>query len=419
MRQIVVSLLLSIIGIVCILILATYLVALSWQKQFDDYSKEPYGFIDTTGKFCLGFNTPDTSNSPYQYEGPFSDCLCLVRNYENQAHNYLNRQGSYLLEPTVLYEARDFSDGMAAIKTTTNSEQATSAQRRDIGLLEHAENWIFIDTLGRKSINGEYFEVGQFADGLCPVRENDLSSWHYINRKGKSAFKGEFDDADSFSSKRAAAKARGGLWGVIDPEGNWVVAPSYKKAPMISSDGWIVCQDEASRTFSYLDKNGKSCLKLIRTPGDSKLHTPKPIENDFQMNQSSGRNTTPPSTLLPSEGLVVMEQGNKYGYCDLAGQTKIPAQFDYCRPFYNGRAVVFDDRKRLFAYIDTSGTLITPYKFRQAYDFSEGSALVQETDQTRLYFIDLTGKNKFGKTFMDAAPFHDGYAYVGKPMIPW
>ena len=61
-------------------------------------------------------------------------------------------------------DARDFSNGLAALKTA--------------GL------WRFIDTNGKMVIDPQYLEVSDFQEGKAKVKTN-LNNWRYIYNKVK------------------------------------------------------------------------------------------------------------------------------------------------------------------------------------------------------------------------------------------
>jgi hypothetical protein len=117
-----------------------------------------------------------------------------------------------------------------------------------------------------------------------------------------------------------------------------------------------------------------------------------------------------------SEGLVVIEKNGKFGYADVSGRTIIAPRFDYCWPFVEGRARVFQRAgvKGNFGFIDRAGKEVIPCKYVEAHDFSEGLAVVAAHDADHSEYIDYSGRNVFGRTFPQAKSFHEGRAFVGR-----
>ena len=56
-----------------------------------------------------------------------------------------------------------------------------------------------------------------------------------------------------------------------------------------------------------------------------------------------------------SEGLTFVEKDGKFGYVNRQGDIVIPLIWSGAYPFYNGRAIVFDDKQR---YIDKQGNVL-------------------------------------------------------------
>jgi hypothetical protein len=72
----------------------------------------------------------------------------------------------------------------------------------------------------------------------------------------------------------------------------------------------------------------------------------------------------------PSDGLIAVQRGGKWGYVDFTGREVIPCQFDYAGDFSRGRATAMflrPTRKRL--WIDKEGQSVAgPAPARPAYD---------------------------------------------------
>jgi hypothetical protein len=107
------------------------------------------------------------------------------------------------------------------------------------------------------------------------------------------------------------------------------------------------------------------------------------IEPEFDDNRSSFIVFS-----LFSNGLSLVNIGEKYGYIDITGKFVINPQFDEALPFSEGLAVVKIDDK--WGFIDTTGKIVIQPQFDEVFPFSEDLAAVSIDD--KLGFIDKTGK---------------------------
>lgn len=177
-----------------------------------------HGYIDKTGKVIIPFK--------YGEVHPFSDGFALVGIHKEgswQQFVFIDQEGKRLFEHPQLYEAKDFSEGLAAVKIDSK--------------------WSFIDTSGRIVIKPQFFSAGSFSEGLAPVSvqggkclagkclagDCGIRSG-YIDRIGNFIIKPQFSDAESFSEGLAAVQV-GNLsdrkWGYIDKTGNLVIQPQF------------------------------------------------------------------------------------------------------------------------------------------------------------------------------------------------
>lgn len=115
------------------------------------------------------------------------------------------------------------------------------------------------------------------------------------------------------------------------------------------------------------------------------------------------------SVLWPKEGLsVVVNDDEKFGYCDLSGNEILPCVYDRAYGFVDGWARVRIGEK--YYYIDRSGQKIFGDGFTFAYDFFDGVALVY--NDGAYYYITKTGMPLDGKKYRYAQDFNEGIAWV-------
>lgn len=82
----------------------------------------------------------------------------------------------------------------------------------------------------------------------------------------------------------------------------------------------------------------------------------------------------PPRGGGENASLKPAQQGDKWGYVDLAEKFRIPVQFDSADSFSEGVAAV--ELNKRFGYIDTDGHFVIQPKYFRAGPFMEGFAWV-------------------------------------------
>jgi hypothetical protein len=195
--------------------------------------------------------------------------------------------GSVIRKPDLLYLS-DFSGGLAAAKSRNGrfgfvdlsgswrigpafkrvasfSEGFAYAVSEYRGALEYEE---FIDNRGdlafdadtwvpeERSVNWP-FQVGE---GLAAFMDED-EEVGFLDTAGEVAIQPGWEDALPFSNGLAAAKL-GGLWGYIDRQGAWAIAPTFAEAYSFRPEG--LAQVKTTEGFStWTDRTGR----LIWTDG--------------------------------------------------------------------------------------------------------------------------------------------------------
>ncbi len=180
----------------------------------------------------------------------------------------------------------------------------------------------------------EFEKVWPFENGYAPFCER--GRWGYIDTKGNVVIQPQYEEARAFSETVAPVKS-GGVWGFVGKDGLEKVAPQYEEF-YIAEDG----------TEMTVKKDGK--WGLIDAQGITKI--PFQFDTPFWF----------------QEDMAVMTDGEKYGYIGQSGEWVIPAQFDGCRPFSGGVAVVSrttdsgdENITEQYALIDKTGQLITEF----------------------------------------------------------
>ena len=116
--------------------------------------------------------------------------------------------GGKALSPKFL-TAGNFNNGLARVKTD--------------------EGWGYISTNLVFTIPAQYFNAGDFSDGLAPVCDS-TGLWGFIDTNGTFSIKPTFLSARQFSEGLAAVQADNKKWGYIGTNGLYEIRPSFARA---------------------------------------------------------------------------------------------------------------------------------------------------------------------------------------------
>ncbi len=388
-------------------------------------ASEPFGFIDRNGQVVNDLSRFNQNWYDHSTFSRFSEGLCTASmpfcdempGFMRDRSVYLRPDGSFLANYGTFYHASDFSEGLAAVDV-----KKRSFFPRELPDMRHGfdGDWSFIDLNGDRKF-GSYGLVQNFSQGLAAVRPKDSLYWQFVDRCGVTKIEGPYSEVSSFAQNRAAVCVDD-KWGLIDKSGKMILAPVYDQEIRQFHEGLAAVAVPEDNRIDYLNADGKIQFSLSR-------HFPEPINfRSFERGASeyvaTKADTNPPGRPLDlnydvSEGLVVIEKNGKFGYGDVSGRTIIAPRFDYCWPFVEGRARIFQRSfgKGHFGFIDRSGNEVVPCKYVAAHDFSEGLAVVAAYDADHSEYIDYSGRNVFGRTFPQAESFHEGRAFVGRPPL--
>lgn len=209
--------------------------------------KGKWGIIDRHGEFLV--------SQRYDYIGPFRDGLALFRLGEGNRGRYgfLDKNGSEAIPP-LFHDAKEFSEGLAAAS---------------VGSL-----WGYIAPSGVFQIKPQFdgsgkgkrwpdTRAGRFVNRLAPVWSGQ-DYYRFIDTKGRYAFEGGFDDANSFSEGRAVIK-QGNRFGFIDTEGSVRIECRFTLARDFSEGMARVEEKESRIGFSppsgFIDVQGRMVIQ--------------------------------------------------------------------------------------------------------------------------------------------------------------
>jgi hypothetical protein len=392
--------------------------------------KHKYGFISRSGKIVI---KPQFDEIGEMSEGLLPVAVGIKRDSEagvpvsNGKWGYLGEDGRYAIKPQFPF-AGSFSEGLAPF--APRGARGGYEHRGYQGPMEKG----YIDRTGRMVIPPKYLGTVGFSEGVAWVSHDDLCG--AINRRGDEVIPFKYDpegtlgwwfrDGVAFveegsydpeeeryhpryfvdkQGKRALPDARidgalffdhgvclalaGGLWGLINREGEWVATPRYDSCTIYARG-----MTEAVRGRPFNETAGRG------PDWYNKAWAAYP--------QASGR-----YVYTFSEGLAVIGKGGRYGFIDDRGREIIKPQYDDAWFFVEGLARVRIRDK--WGYIDKQNNVVIKPQYDDASDFQEGLAYVKVDGNYG--FIDKSGKMVIAPRFREVGQFKYGLAPYGSERI--
>jgi hypothetical protein len=265
---------------------------------------EGSGYIDPSGRFVIG--PTKEWGQPRQFSEGIAAVLIWAKT--RGAHNtpaFIDRTGRIVLSDARVEESAYFSEGLMPMEegdrwgfVDRNFRWVVPPQFAHAGALAEGLAPVkigtkegFVDRQGKTIIPPRYDDVWGFSNGAALVRLNGL--FGYVDRGGREIIRTQFDHATYFRDERAFARApsathfmminksgvaitkpvyesvrefseglaavqENGLWGFVDPNGEWMIRPTFLGAKGF----WrglanVVWKDGRG----YIDKKGRTVWK--------------------------------------------------------------------------------------------------------------------------------------------------------------
>jgi hypothetical protein len=332
----------------------------SSQSDSDEYllirSKGKYGLIDRSGKRIL---------SP-RYGLP----IAFDSSLRGKANDYFDYQSEQTLLPVQIDHKWGYIERHETVVIRPQFKRA-GPFRDGWAQVEVDDKWGIIDQQGHFVIEPRYSFIGPFINGLARVAIGGRrieggfpkSKWGFIDKSGETIVPIEYDYAQSFSNGRGLVNIggswsgesglsfHGGLWGVVDESGKFVLEPKIQ------------------------------------------------IASDLSLLESAPEPTADP---------IPIKYDGKFGYRDASWTFVIEPKFDDAKQFNDGLAVVkLADR---FGYVDKTGQWAIRPRFKSAGNFSDGLAPVGT--ENGLCYVNKTGATVFDVKADEALSFQGELAPV-------
>lgn len=221
-----------------------------------------WGFIDTLGNWVIEPKYFEWAAAKPVFSGGI--CLLAIKAADGYGNVpiYIDKNGNQLFKNQSFVAASPFSDGIAVVGKKTGPGKPTL--------------YSFINTQGVAIVgavipkfNGYTFGFGPYGNGLTKMWDDKLSSYGFIDNKGKWVIKPElkkWGEAAEFSDDRCAVQNTINFyWGYIDKSGATKVQFDYREKPNKFSSGRALVKNSSKYTAGYLDKEGNMALDFKYT----------------------------------------------------------------------------------------------------------------------------------------------------------
>lgn len=341
------------------------------------------------------------------------------------------------------YDARMFSEGLAAVATNKTSDNgccdwgfvdvqgdlviaATWERVPDsnngfsdgLAPVGKAGKYGFIDTAGNVVIEPQWDLAYKFYEGIAVIYEG--GNYGFINMQGEIISPPQWYIVREFSGGMASVavgdKDYGYLVGYIDNKGNIVSPPQWYRMMLNFSDG-LACVQSKNGKWGYIDKKGSVVIALEWEDADSFSGGLAPVckNGKWGFIDKKGR------IILDyqwedagsfSEGLAWVKKAGEWGVIDVQGNVVLEPQweFDGCPNGFTEGVSSFRKKNKI-GYVNSQGDIISEPQWQAGWDFSEGLARVRTNG--RWGFIDAQGNIVVEPLWHDAWSFSNGLALVG------
>ncbi|MGL4738059.1 MAG: WG repeat-containing protein [Cellulosilyticaceae bacterium] len=211
----------------------------------------------------------------------------------------------------------------------------------------------------------------------------------------------------------------GNFYGYINPQGKWVIPPTYESAMAFDEGFGIVQKDDL---FGAVNGNGKIVIPLKY----QSLGQPKDGLVIFTDKEGMGVLKTNGKVLTKKrysyvadyqdDLALVMALGkegqSQYGYIDQKGKEVIKPQYSNAYGFEDAKALVSTEAGK-YQLIDQSGKVITAIDYPVVYGYQDDRMIYSEQVGGLMGYLDSQGKVVIPAQFKTAEAFEDSVAVAG------
>ena len=336
-------------------------------------------YIDKTGR-KLG--AVPANESPYYY----GDQYTYVSNDGNK-FSFLNQDGAKAV-PSEYDFAADFENKIARVNK--------GASFHEEGYLYTGGKWGLIDRKGTSLVPFTYELIMPFQKGTALVNVGGKANyslcdgeceesvyytceggtWGLINETGTVVIEAKYDRLIPFGDNFLAGKE--GQYSVINAtgevvnEGPFTISLEEMEAGLIPT--WYTTHFTTARQNDKAGVLSTAGKWLVKPEYDGVVYKDQEAETPF------------------TEGLVVVQSGDKWGAVDEAGTLAIPAEYEGLRNFASGLAAAMSNNH--WGFIDKANTKVIEPAYAAVRDFQGDVAIVQREDKAPEFVIDRKGATR-------------------------
>lgn len=268
-----------------------------------------------------------------------------------------------LLLTTVLTDYHRYSNGLIAVKSTSNL-------------------WGFINAKGETVIPFMYSSVGDFENGLCRVERNGQQL--VINKSGDIVFNQQDVYLFSIGLLKLNAHQDKTYTYTIDSKTEIIpVNENFVKIKKGTRYGLINTKGETILPTIYSAIQVGNSLKTFSVVKDNVIKVVQPGKNPYQVDKK----------ILSTEGFynefAVMKYNNgRFGCIDNQGKIRVAPQYEYIRPFENEVAVIKLNGR--WGIIDKNESFVAQPYYDSISTFKNKICIVSEKGMH--YLMDCNGR---------------------------
>ena len=365
-------------------------------------------------------------------------------------YGFRDASGKWAIPP-FFKEAYSFSEGLAAVKMSNQAAVYNKDGKVIAALANHSYRMLDVpkDRLNTSASSNEQRYLYLAADGGRTIIDGFAKT-----------ISPRVDTITEFYGQAYTTAGQGGLIGLIDYDGNWLIHPRFKQARVIerrwqcdkaetekdrycaSREAQLMVQDEEG--YGFVDLAGKwlSPPRQGYASIDELDNVPlfKIDDNTYAMVTRNGEwlqsnkqamwlyiksqinLAKPPSVISPTKringlvierfvnGIAVANRSQSYDYVDSEGETIIAQRFTDAKSFSEGLAAVEIDN--LWGYINAKGEIVIRPRYKKAESFHDGLAVVKSTESALYGVIDTGGNSVVPASYIKILAFNNGYSAV-------
>lgn len=311
-----------------------------------------WGLLDENQHLAVDFE--------WDYIGELSESRRMVK--KGEQYGFLDEKHKTVIKPA-FHQVSNFSEGFSAVKNEEGK-------------------WGYIDALGTTVIPFIYDEANDFSCGLALVKSEGL--YGYVDHDNRLVIPAVYEEAYPFYHERACVRV-GDAYGYLNPMGELVIPALYELAFDFGSYGAVVKQGG----YGLIDVQGNTLIattweQLSPQIADGYLKGKK--NGSWMFLNTQGKALSQGYSYLGdfSEGLCSVKTDEGYGYIDDSFSLVIPAEWESAGDFSGGYAVV--SREGQYGYIDKTGRPVTEIKYADAVRVSAAWGAVSEPE-VGYYFL--------------------------------